>query len=204
MKKIVVLLLSFSCAIAIALTIESSGFSNENYEALISTNVITKNEDNFAAIMEVLKHPRCMNCHPNDNVPKQGGDRHPHHFEMQRGKSDHGFVATKCSTCHQTENNNYSGVPGAPHWGLAPASMGWQGLSSREIAQSLLDKSKNGNRSYEDLIQHMTEDKLVLWAWEPGIDGEGNAREAPPISREAFAQAVREWFEGGAQIPDNQ
>ena len=44
----------------------------------------------------------------------------------------------------------------------------------------------------------------MLWAWEPGVDGEGKARETPPISQEAFAKAVREWFEDGAQIPDNQ
>ena len=161
MKKFIVLLLSFSCAIAIALTIEAKVFSKEVNETVME-DAQTKNETNFATIMEVIKHPRCMNCHPNDNVPKQGEDRHPHHFEMHRGKSDHGFVATKCATCHQAENNNYSGVPGAPHWGLAPASMGWQDLSSREIAQSLLDKSKNGGRSYEDLILHMTEGQTCV------------------------------------------
>ncbi len=156
----------------------------------------------FDKVMAVLTHQRCINCHPSDNVPKQGEDSHPHHFGMLRGKDDHGFVAMKCNTCHQDENNKYAGVPGAPHWALAPASMAWEGMSRIEVAQALLDEEHNGGRSHEELIHHLTEDPLVLWAWEPGVNNEGEEREKPPIAKDEFIKAVKEWFETGAVIPE--
>ncbi len=162
----------------------------------------TTNES-FDKMMDVLTHQRCMNCHPNDNIPKQGDDRHPHYFDMARGDDDKGFEATSCTTCHQSENNEYSGVPGAPHWSLAPASMGWQNLSRTEIAKKLLNKETNGGKTHEELIKHMTEDELVLWAWEPGVDADGNERTPPSVAKEEFAKAVKDWFSEGAIIPSN-
>jgi len=157
--------------------------------------------DDYNMMMDVLTHQRCMNCHPSDNIPKQGDDSHPHYFGMARGKDDHGFEATNCNTCHQSENNLNSGVPGAPHWALAPASMAWEGLTRQEIAERLLDKNTNGNRSHEELVEHMTEDDLVLWAWEPGIRANGEQRTLPPVSKEDFKKAVENWFANGAVIP---
>ena len=169
-------------------------------ESSVESQFQTAN-DSFDNMMDVLTHPRCMNCHPTDNIPKQGDDRHPHYFDMARGINDMGFSATKCTTCHQSENNKYSGVPGAPHWSLAPASMGWQGLRRTEIAERLLNRETNGGKSHEELIKHMTEDELVLWAWEPGVDDEGKERTPPPVSKEEFAKAVKDWFGDGAVIP---
>lgn len=158
-------------------------------------------DEAFHKMMDVLTHQRCMNCHPTDNVPKQGDNRHPHYFGISRGANDKGFEATNCNTCHQSENNRYSGVPGAPHWSLAPASMGWQGLSRMEIAERLLDTKTNGNKSHAELVKHMTQDELVLWAWNPGIDANGKQREVPPVSKEDFKKAVAYWFDNGAILP---
>ncbi|MGB6152175.1 MAG: hypothetical protein WBG48_09295 [Pricia sp.] len=160
-----------------------------------------KTDVNYTTMMDVLTHQRCMNCHPNDNVPKQGDESHPHNFGVAGGENDHGFQATKCATCHQSENNAYSGVPGAPHWGLAPASMGWEGLSRNEIAENMLNVETNGGKNHEELVKHMTEDALVLWAWNPGVDAKGKVREIPPVSETEFKAAVKAWFAHGAVIP---
>ncbi|SKB24773.1 hypothetical protein [Maribacter arcticus] len=162
---------------------------------------INKSDEAFNKMMDVLTHQRCMNCHPNDNIPKQGNDRRPHYFGMARGEDDKGFQATNCNTCHNSENNTYSGVPGAPHWSLAPASMGWEGLTRSQIAERLVDKNANGQRSFDELLKHMTEDELVLWAWTPGIDPNGQEREVPPVSKEEFKNAVEYWLDNGAVIP---
>ncbi len=155
----------------------------------------------FDEMMKVVMHKRCMNCHPSDDFPRQGEDSHLHYFGIQRGKDGHGLPAAKCGTCHQSENNDFSGVPGAPHWHLAPRSMGWQGLSKAEVGAALLDKSKNGDRSLEDIVKHITEDPLVLWVFNPGLNHEGTPREAPPISKEDYIKAVKKWAETGAHLP---
>jgi hypothetical protein len=156
----------------------------------------------FDKVMDVLSHKRCVNCHPAGEFPKQGEDSHKHLFGVQRGGDNHGVAAVRCNSCHRDQNNDFSGVPGAPHWSVAPKSMAWEGLSRNEIARSLLDRSKNGNRSLEDLEHHLTEDTLVLWVWNPGVDDEGIPREKPPVPREEFIAAVKEWIALGAPVPD--
>ena len=156
----------------------------------------------FDIMMDVVSHKRCVNCHPAGNQPRQGEDSHLHLFGVQRGVDGHGVAALKCSTCHQDKNNVYSGVPGAPHWHLAPRSMAWEGLTRTEIARSFLDKEKNGGKTLDEIVKHMTEDDLVLWAFEPGVNNEGVAREKPPVSKEEYITAVKAWAANGAQIPD--
>ncbi len=169
-----------------------------NQEPLTTTNGDTKD---FEIVMSVITHPRCMNCHPMGDRPTQGDDGHIHTFNIQRGKDGHGMPNAQCSTCHQSENNNYSGVPGAPHWHLAPKSMGWQGLTKYEIAASILNKENNGGRSHEEIRHHLKHDPLILWAFDPGVNNEGVQREKPPVSFEEFKKAVDSWFDGGAIIP---
>jgi hypothetical protein len=155
----------------------------------------------FDIMMKVLTHKRCVNCHPAGDRPRQGEDSHYHNFNVLRGADNHGVAGLKCGTCHQAENNDYSGVPGAPEWSLAPIEMYWEGLSRTEIAHSMTDPAKNGGRSIDELVKHLTEHELVLWAWEPGVDDEGIPREKPPVPVEEYIAAVKAWAEAGAVIP---
>ena len=179
--------------------------NDSGYSSLATTSFDAEtNEANFNKMMDVLTHKRCVNCHPNDNIPKQGEDSHPHYFGMARGQDNHGYKATNCNTCHQSENNNYSGVPGAPEWSLAPASMKWEGLTRIEIAKSMMDPERNGGRTAEETMHHLTEHELVLWAWEPGVNAEGVPREKPPVPKDEYIAAVKQWFEDGAIIPESE
>jgi len=58
----------------------------------------------FAAIVPVLRHPRCMNCHSAGDFPRQGNDSHRHTMQVRRGPDGHGVNAVKCSACHQDHN----------------------------------------------------------------------------------------------------
>ena len=160
--------------------------------------------ESYNKVMAVLTHTRCMNCHPSGDVPRQGEDAHLHYFDVERGPEGQGLAGYKCNTCHQKENNNYSGVPGAPHWGLAPSSMAWEGKSEIEIATQMMDPERNGGKNAKEIEKHLTEDELVLWAWEPGVDAQGVLREIPPVSKQEFIVAVKEWIAAGAPIPSGQ
>ncbi|MEM8527524.1 MAG: hypothetical protein AAGG68_22980 [Bacteroidota bacterium] len=175
--------------------------SNTENSVTLSENQLDT-EAAFDKMMAVIMHKRCMNCHPSGDRPRQGEDSHIHYFNVQRGTDGHGVAALKCETCHQKENNLNSGVPGAPHWHFAPRSMAWEGLSKTEIAKAILDKEKNGGRSLEETVKHMTEDELVLWAWNPGVNHEGAPREKPPVSEAEFIEAVKTWAAAGAPIPE--
>jgi mono/diheme cytochrome c family protein len=155
----------------------------------------------FDKMMEVLMHKRCVNCHPSGNTPRQGEDSHLHNFGIVRGEDGHGLKGYTCGTCHQDENNANSGVPGAPEWAVAPAGMVWEGRTRVEIATQMMDPKRNGGRTHSEIEKHLTEHELVLWAWEPGVDAEGIAREKPPVPVDEYKEAVKIWIAGGAKIP---
>src|SRR4026208_1751619 len=58
----------------------------------------------FKEAYKVLRHPRCMNCHPSGDAPLQGDDSHIHAQNVTRGPDGKGLYAMKCSNCHQTAN----------------------------------------------------------------------------------------------------
>ena len=155
-----------------------------------------ENGDLFKPVSEVLNHPRCMNCHPRDDRPRQGNDRHEHLQNVVRGVDDLGFVNMRCNSCHREENNPNSGVPGAPTWHLAPISMGWQGLGDAELCTTLKDEKRNGGKNVAALVEHMSSDKLVLWGWEPG-----GKRDPVSTPHDVFVKQLKAWEKAGAPCP---
>ena len=207
MKRILLLsaiTLLFVMGINLGLSYPDPNPQKTKEELLMTLKNNQQNEslEAFDQMMKVIAHKRCVNCHPTDDYPRQGEDSHVHLFNVQRGEDGHGMPVVQCGTCHQTENNSLSGVPGAPHWHLAPKSMGWQGLNRVEIAKAMMNPEKNGGRGAEEIEKHLTEDLLVLWVFEPGVNQEGIPREKPPLSKEEYIAAVKKWFETGAEIPE--
>jgi len=187
-----------------SIAVISGNFNSTKENDSIENSQSNNADEAFDKMMSVLTHQRCVNCHPAGSKPRKGDDSHvTRALGVARGDDGHGLKSLSCETCHRDENNDYSGVPGAPHWALAPESMAWEGLSRVEIAHSMLDRSKNGNRSLEEIVEHLTEHELVLWAWDPGVDAEGVPREKPPVPKDEYIEAVREWAEAGAHIPEN-
>ncbi len=189
-------------AIAVAVLIGGSfwtvltGTGQRRPPTFVSEAAAAPTGDLFVPIAEVLRHPRCMNCHPRDDRPRQGDDRHPHLQNVVRGPDNLGFVNMRCSSCHREENNPFGGTPGAPKWHLAPLSMGWQGLGDGELCAALKDKTRNGDRSVAALVEHMEKDGLVLWGWEPGGD-----RQPVSTPHAVFVTQLKAWAAADAPCP---
>ena len=88
--------------------------------------------------------------------------------------------------------------PGAPNWHLPAPDMPmiWEGLTDGQICAQLKDPQQNRHRSIQQIVQHMTSDKLVMWAWDPG-DG----RLPVPMSHDEFSGKVKQWADNGAACP---
>ena len=155
----------------------------------------------FTEMAAVLRHPRCLNCHTSVDYPRQGDDQHRHLFNVKRGPDDRGVVALRCRTCHQADNQQASGVPGAPGWRLAPLRMAWDGLSPGQLCRALLDPTRGGMTA-ATLVEHLQTERLVAWAWQPGRNSHGDRRQEPPLSREQFLALVGNWAELGAVCPE--
>jgi mono/diheme cytochrome c family protein len=157
-------------------------------------------------IYSVMSHPRCINCHTASNYPQQGDDRHRHLFNVIRGPEGKGVPALQCATCHQSENADSTGVPGAPDWHLAPLSIKWQDandniLPSSAVCKTVSDPEKNGGLDGAALVKHH-QTELVKWAWKPGFHNDGTSRSAPPINYEQFMAATRSWVQAGMPCPE--
>lgn len=150
----------------------------------------------FTEAGKVLLHPRCLNCHPSTARPRQGDARVLHEPPVRRGPGGHGVTAMRCSTCHTSANFDPAGVPGAAHWALAPASMAWEGRSLGQICAQLKDPARNGGRKLPAVVEHMSKDALVGWAWTPGA-----GREAAPGTQAEFGALIAAWVKDGAACP---
>jgi hypothetical protein len=150
----------------------------------------------FVEAGKVLRHPRCLNCHPDGDRPSQGTG-YPHQPPVQRGADGHGAAAMRCATCHQKANFDPGRVPGHPEWHLAPRSMAWQNKSLAEICVQLKDSARNGGKTLNEIVEHMAHDSLVGWGWKPGAGG----REPAPGTQASFGALIKAWADSGAACP---
>ena len=151
----------------------------------------------FTELGKVLTDPRCLNCHPSGDRPRQGNESRIHQPPVERGSDGFGLPAMRCPICHGAANYDPAGVPGSPNWHLAPPEMGWQGKTLGEICAQIKDPTRNGNRSLEALLEHVSADPLVGWAWAPGQ----GRRPAPGTQKEA-GELVEAWVKTGAVCPN--
>src|SRR5262249_1785513 len=127
----------------------------------------------FVEAAKVIASPRCLNCHPSTRDVTQGDDLHPHVPFVSAGKSGLGSVALPCRSCHTPSNTatlveSTRSLPGAAGWGLAPASMAWQGKTLHDICVQVQDPARNGGKTLPQLRQHMATDPVVAWGFQPG------------------------------------
>ena len=74
--------------------------------------------------------------------------------------------------------------------------MAWQGKTLSHIYRQIKDRTRNGDRTLDDIVRYMTEDDLVGWARNPG-DG----RTPAPGAQQALGALIRAWIETGAECP---
>ncbi len=153
----------------------------------------------FLEVHKVFTSPRCQNCHPAGDAPLQGDDSHVHLQNVKRGKDGHGVSAMRCETCHQTTNLAGEHMPpGNPKWGLPSPEhkMVFVGRTPADLCRQLRDPKQTGGRSLQQLLEHVADDELVGWGWNPG-DG----RALPPLSRQDTVAQMKIWIDGGAACP---
>jgi hypothetical protein len=150
----------------------------------------------FTEAGKVLTAPRCVNCHPASDRPLQSEAGRPHQPPVARGLDGVGAATMRCATCHQGANFDPAGVPGHPHWHLAPREMAWQGKTVGEICAQIKDPTRNGGRSLQEILTHMASDTLVGWAWAPGF-----GREPAPGTQQELGALIEAWLNTGAVCP---
>jgi hypothetical protein len=155
----------------------------------------------FDEAAKVIASPRCMNCHPAGDEPRQADDRHDHRPMALRGEAGNGVPGLPCASCH-TDNNftlslgeaSYQSIPGHPRWALAPIEFAWEGKTPAEICRQIRDPKRNGGRDLASLHEHTAKDDLVGWAWHPGA-----GRRPAPGTQERFGEIIRAWIDTGAE-----
>jgi hypothetical protein len=168
----------------------------------------------FLEAYKVFTHARCMNCHPVGDTPLQGDDSHPHFYRVRRGRDGNGVLSMRCSNCHQSQNATAEHAPpGAPYppekqtasqqnqprWHLPSAAtpLVFEKRTALQLCKQLLDKTKNGGLTTQQLVEHVSHDPLVLWGWNPG-----EGRTTPPLTHDEFVQKISEWIDKGNSCPN--
>jgi hypothetical protein len=156
----------------------------------------------FATVQKVFQSPRCQNCHIPGDSPLQFDAGISHTMGVIRGEEGKGAAGLPCASCHGETNPPASygphAPPGAPHWSLPPPAqkMAWIGLPADKLCQMIKDKSSNGDRDFAALIKHVSDDKLVLWGWNPG-----GTRAPVPVPHDIFVTRFKLWAAAGGPCP---
>jgi hypothetical protein len=150
----------------------------------------------FTEAAKVLTHPRCVNCHPAGDRPRQGDEGRLHQPPVERGVDGRGLAAMRCSVCHQS-NFDPGRVPGHAMWHLAPIEMAWEGRTLGQICTQIKDRARNGDRSVDEVVHHVATDTLVGWAWAPGF-----GRKPAPGTQQAAGALLEAWARTGAVCPN--
>lgn len=150
----------------------------------------------FQEAGRVLTSPRCLNCHPRDDSPRQGEEMRVHQPPVQRGAGGMGVAGMRCVTCHGPANYDPGRIPGNPKWLLAPIEMAWVGKSLGEICEQMKDPKRNGGKTLEQIVEHNAHDELVGYGWEPGA-----GRKPAPGTQAQFGDLMRAWQQSGAHCP---
>jgi hypothetical protein len=188
------------CAFAILVFFSSTALMAVSLPARAAKQNADASRAAFLEVYRVLTSPRCQNCHPAGDAPLQGDDSHVHLQNVKRGKDGHGVHGMRCDTCHQAKNLSGEHMPpGNPKWSLPlpEQKMVFVGRSPGELCRQLRDPKQNGGRTLAALLDHVANDDLVGWGWNPG-DG----RTVPPLSRVETAAQMKVWVEGGAACPE--
>lgn len=196
--EVLVLLLASLGAVATARAADAPAAAASPAATPASSVNTTADEDGslFAPVYRVLESPRCRNCHPAGDAPLQFDTGTPHAMQVRRGLDSLGMG---CQTCHApTPVPGAHLPPGAPGWNLPPAAtpMIFETRTPAQLCEQLKDPSKTGGRDLAALLEHVSHDSLVLWAWNPGV-----GRTPPPLSHDDFVAAFRAWIDGGSPCP---
>lgn len=141
-------------------------------------------------LAETFRHPRCTTCHAvaatdfrrvNDTPPGVLPAAHPVVS-----------ASTDCTTCHTPALLPDEGTI-APGWQSAPIAFDFRGKTDAELC-ALASQPVSGHPP----LEHMSEDKLVLWAVGDGrVPFGGTYPTAPPNDIEQWRALVQQWVAAG-------
>jgi hypothetical protein len=137
-----------------------------------------------------FKHARCINCHAvaATNFARGTGTGLP---------ANHSVVsaATNCtqSSCHTSTLLPTQGTIN-PGWKSAPADMDFRNKTDADLCAM----AKNPGTVAGSVLNHLSQDKLVLWAVGDGrVPGGTTLATAPPNSISTWQTRVQNWVNAG-------
>lgn len=138
-----------------------------------------------------FRHERCVNCHAvaATNFARVSPGLGSNHSTVS--------ASTNCQSCHTNTLLPADGTVN-PGWHAAPSSMDLRGLSDAQLCQ----RATNPGSVAGSVLNHLTQDKLILWAIADGRLPNGITRPtAPPNSVTTWRSRVQAWLAAGMPCP---
>jgi hypothetical protein len=170
--------------------------AEEPAEPVAPTVSVEEGLSAYASVYSVLQHPRCLNCHPDGDVPLQTDQSTPHTMEITRLSVLSGLP---CMTCHRQTGLSLSDTenlpPADPHWQMPAREQAFENRTAAQLCAQLTDPTQTGGRDLATLVEHVRSDHLVQNSWH-------SPRTPPPISHDDFVAAFATWVEAGGPCPE--
>lgn len=151
----------------------------------------------FAALMPVLKSPRCVNCHGGTNPAtdlNHGGGQVDVPLDAEGDMQGVGFGSNEaCLGCHDS--------PDARFWKLAPKRFSLVGRETLQLCRQF--RSNPGTMNLRTaagraaFLEHLRTDHLIVNAFVGNRGIEDESPQPPPMTHQRFIALARHWLEDG-------
>jgi hypothetical protein len=138
--------------------------------------------ENFKALLPVIRHPRCSNCHGGIDFRSPGYEK-LHGGGEVKFRYDGEPDPVTCKECHDAETSPGSG------WKAAPEQFRFHGRTAAQICQNI----KVERFLPRAFLRHLEKDELVLLAFE-GRRGHTDLAPKPPFTtHDEFLTRAERW-----------
>ena len=174
----------------------SSGLrSPESFATIVDAS--RRSQALFTELGKVLTHPRCLNCHPVGDRPRQGEHGRLHQPPVARGPTASVSTPYVARFATRAPISTPAGSRATPNGTLPPSK--WLGMANRCTISASRSRTRRAMAAAlsADLTHHIGDDTLVGWAWAPGF-----GREPAPGTQKEAGALVEAWVKTGAACPD--
>lgn len=176
---------------------DGGGLGRGNVTSFLSVLLVRDTEADFAStIAPAFQHPRCQNCHAVKATNfVSGGDANGVGLPSGHPPVNATTPNTTCESCHTTDLQPPGDID--PGWHAAALGDDLRDLTLAELCVRASTVPNSANNAHH----HLTEDRLVVWAFDPKKPFGGEFDAAPPYNVEAWRDAIDLWRDYGLECP---
>ena len=161
------------------------------------SNVAERSAALFTELGKVLTSPRCLNCHPAGDRPRQGDGGRLHQPPVFRGADGFGVASMRCGSCHGAPISRRGACPAIRH-----GTSRRRNELGRQDARRDLPSGQRSRTQWRAFARRPCRAYRQRHAGRLGLGSPAYGRTPAPGTQKEAGRLVEAWIETGAACPN--